>query len=69
MHAIRSIRWMFVASIVAALFLVPVSISPAGSVDLDEVCASAECAEKVGSKCYDEGTVYLDARPILNEID
>lgn len=69
MNAIRNIRWTLVASIVAALFLVPVSISSAGSVELDGVCASAECREKVGAKCYDEGTIYPDARPILTEID
>ena len=69
MHAIRSIRWTLAASIAAALFLVPVSISPAGSIELDGVCASANCAPKVGSNCYDEGSIYPDARPIFTEID
>lgn len=69
MHAIRSIRWTVVASIVAALFLVPVSISSAGSVELDGVCASGECKTKAGSHCYDDGTAYPDARNIINVID
>jgi len=69
MHAILSIRWTVVASIVAVLFLVPVSISPAGSVELDGVCASAECQHKTGARCYDEGQIYPDARLIFTEID
>lgn len=69
MPVMRSIRWTLVASIVAALLLIPVSISPAGQVELDGLCASAECREKIGEKCYDDGTVYPDARPIVTEID
>lgn len=69
MHAIRTIRWPLVVSIVATLFLIPVSISPAGSVELDGVCASAECKPKTGAKCYDQGSIYPDARLVYNEID
>lgn len=67
--SLRSIRWTFVAAIVITLFAVPVSISPAGSVEVDGVCASAECARKYGSYCFDSGEMYPDARVIVTEID
>lgn len=69
MNVITSIRWTAVASIVAALFLVPVSISPVGSVEVDGVCASYDCKTKAGAHCYDDGVIYHDAKNIFTQVD
>lgn len=69
MNVIASIRWTAVASIVAALFLVPVSISSAGNVEIDGACASFECKTKIGARCYDDGEIYPDARIIFTQVD
>lgn len=69
MNVIASIRWTAVASIVAALFLVPVSISPAGSVEIDGVCASYDCKSKIGASCYDDGVIYPDAKNVFTQVD
>jgi hypothetical protein len=69
MTAIRSIRWTFVAALVATLFLIPVSVSPAGSVELEGVCASVECKPHYASYCWDQGSVRPDSKRAIIEID
>lgn len=61
MSFLKNARWGFVAALVTGLFLVPVSISPAGSVELDRVCASGDCMDMPGRKCLSGGDVFYDA--------
>lgn len=59
------IRRLAPAAFVAiALALAPATLSPTGTVEVEELCASADCAPKAGAFCTEDGRILQDYEPV-----
>ena len=60
------IRSLGVATLIAlALMLVPASVAPTGGLEVNGLCASAECRNSPGSFCMAGGPPILNKKTVI----
>ncbi len=68
MPLLRNVRWIAASLLAATLLFLPVTISPAGSLEVEGLCASADCRRMFGMYCFDlaTGQTLVDYKMIWN---
>lgn len=66
MPVLTNVRWIAASLLAATLLFLPITISPAGSLETAGLCASGDCRLLFGSYCFDlDGHLKIDYRPIM----